>query len=319
MSPCPKGCSRYPVASSGFQMPVARIVRLRENRPASRVRTANQAGRRETPLKRCRTIFTYRELLINLTRTELRIKYKNSVLGFLWSLLNPVLYLVVFSLVFQEILRTQIPRFAIFLLAGLLVWNFFSTSLASGALSIVANASIVQKVWFPREILPLASVGAAMVHFLLQALVLVGALLLFRQEPDWEALALLPLSLLALTLLAVAAALALAVLNVHYRDTQHLLELVLLAWFWLTPIVYNHQLIADRFGSNGWVAMLNPITSVVLVFQRALHNPPPGYIPDVSLWLYARNTVLLIFAGSLLLAGSLRLFNRLDGSLAENI
>ena len=108
-------------------------------------------------------------------------------------------------------------------------------------------------------------------------------------------------------------------LNVHYRDTQHLLELVLMAWFWLTPIVYNHQLIADRRGANDWVAMLNPITSVVLVFQRALHNPPPGYIPDVSLWLYTRNTVLLTAAAFLLLAGSLRLFGRLEGDLAENI
>jgi len=285
----------------------------------SRERTTNEARRREGAFRRCRTVFTYRELLVNLTRTELRIKYKNSVLGFLWSLLNPVLYLVVFSLVFQEILRAQIPRFAIFLLSGLLVWNFFSASLGGGAGSIIGNAPIVQKVWFPREVLPLASVGAAMVHFLLQALVLAGALLLFRHEPDWAALALLPLALLALTLLAAAAALALAVLNVHYRDTQHLLELVLMAWFWLTPIVYNHQLIADRLGTNDWVAMLNPITSVVLVFQRALHNPPPGYIPDVSLWLYTRNTVLLTVAAFLVLAGSLRLFGRLEGDLAENI
>ena len=285
----------------------------------SRERTTNEARRREGAFRRCRTVFTYRGLLVNLTRTELRIKYKNSVLGFLWSLLNPVLYLVVFSLVFQEILRAQIPRFAIFLLSGLLVWNFFSASLIGGAGSIIGNAPIVQKVWFPREVLPLASVGAAMVHFLLQALVLTGALLLFRHEPDWAALALLPLALLALTLLAAAAALALSVLNVHYRDTQHLLELVLMAWFWLTPIVYNHQLIADRLGTNDWVAMLNPITSVVLVFQRALHNPPPGYIPDISLWLYARNTALLTVAAFLLLAGSLRLFGRLEGDLAENI
>jgi ABC-2 type transport system permease protein len=266
-----------------------------------------------------RNVVSYRELLVNLTRTELKIRYKNSVLGFLWSLLNPLLYLVVFSLVFQEILRAQIPRFAIFLLSGLLVWNFFSASLIGGAGSIIGNAPIVQKIWFPREVLPLASIGAAMVHFLLQTAVLAGALLLFRHEPDWAALALLPLALLALTLLAAAAALTLAVLNVHYRDTQHLLELMLLAWFWLTPIVYNHQLLANRLGGNDWVAMLNPITSVVLVFQRALHNPPPGYIPDVSLWLYARNTMLLTVAAALLLAASLRLFNRLEVDLAESI
>ena len=115
-----------------------------------------------------RQIFSYRELLFNLIRNELRLRYKNSVLGFLWSLLNPLLYLVVFSLVFQEILRTQIPMFAIFLLSGLLIWNFLSSSLTSATGSIIANSSIVQKIWFPREILPLASVGAALTHFFLQ-------------------------------------------------------------------------------------------------------------------------------------------------------
>ena len=285
----------------------------------SRMRTTSHLGSRVGPVGQLRNLFAYRELLVNLARTELRIRYKNSVLGFLWSLLNPLLYLAVFSLVFQEILRAQIPRFAIFLLAGLLVWNFFSASLGGGAGSIIGNAPIVQKVWFPREVLPLASVGAAMVHFLLQASVLAAALLAFRHEPDWAALALLPLALLALMILAAAAALSLAVLNVHYRDTQHLLELVLLAWFWLTPIVYNHQLVADRLGGNDWIATLNPITTIVLVFQRALHNTPPGYIPDVSLWLYARNTLIVTGVACMLLAGAFRLFRRLEGSLAESI
>jgi len=285
----------------------------------SRVRTTSHTGCRNSALSRLSDVIAYRELLVNLTRTELKVRYKNSVLGFLWSLLNPILYLVVFSLVFQEILRTQIPRFAIFLLSGLLVWNFFSASLAGGARSIISNSTIVQKVWFPREVLPLASVGAAMVHFLLQALVLAGALVVFRHEPNWAALVLLPLALLALTLLAAAAAISLAVLNVHFRDTQHLLELVLLAWFWLTPIVYNHQLVAERLGDGHWIAMLNPITTVVLVFQEALHNPPSGYIPDFSLWVHLRNVSLLALTALALLAFSLKLFGRLEGKLAERI
>ena len=129
-----------------------------------------------------------------------------------------------------------------------------------------------------------------MVHFLLQALVLTGALLLFRHAPDWAALALLPLALLALTLLAAAAALALSVLNVHYRDTQHLLELVLMAWFWLTPIVYNHQLIADRLGTNDWVAMLIPITSVVLVLLG--DRVKRSRVASAGVWVYGIGMVL---------------------------
>ncbi|MBT6201443.1 MAG: ABC transporter permease [Bacteroidetes Order II. Incertae sedis bacterium] len=266
-----------------------------------------------------RRVFVFRELLINLTRHELRLRYKNSILGFVWSLLNPLLYLVIYSVVFQEILRTQIPLFAIFLLSGLLIWNFLAASLSAGAGSIINNSSIVQKVWFPREVLPLASVGAALIHFFLQSLVLTAALFVFRQEPDWVALALVPFALLTIVLFASAGALSLSALNVYYRDVQHLLEVTLLAWFWLTPIVYNHSLVASRLGSNDWVSFLNPVTSIVLLFQRALHNPPPGYIPDVSLWYYFRN-VSIIFVFSLIsFVLALRLFQRLDNQLAERI
>ncbi len=158
-----------------------------------------------------------------------------------------------------------------------------------------------------------------MLHFLLQSLVLAAALLAFRHQPNWATMAILPLALLALTILAAAASLSLAVVNVHYRDTQHLLEIGLLAWFWLTPIVYNHQLVADRLGGNDWVSMLNPITTVVLVFQEALHNPPHGYIPDLSAWTHLRNVTFLILIALTLLAGSFKLFGRLEGKLAERI
>lgn len=266
-----------------------------------------------------RKIFSYRELLFNLTKTELRLRYRNSVLGFIWSLLNPLLYLVVFSLVFQEILRTQIPMFAIFLLSGLLIWNFFSSSLNSGTGAIIGNASIVKKIWFPREVLPLASVGASAIHFFLQACVLVMALIIFQHQPNWAAISLLPLALLTVIVLAAAGAITLSALNVYYRDIQHFLEISLLAWFWLTPIVYNYNLVADRLGSSDWIAMLNPITPVVLSFQKALHNPPQGYLPDDSLWQYFQNLALVLLGSLILLAGSFRLFRRLDSQLADKI
>ena len=150
-------------------------------------RVVREMSRRPNPLQRLRNVWAYRELLGNFVRKELKVKYKNSILGFLWSLVNPLLYLVVFSLVFKEILRTNVPYFAIFLLSGLLAWNLFSTGVNGGTVSITGNASLVQRVWFPREILPLASIGAALVHFFLQFLVLIGALLVFRRSPDWPA------------------------------------------------------------------------------------------------------------------------------------
>src|SRR5207248_4697248 len=114
--------------------------------------------------QRFRDIWAYRELLGGLVRKELKVKYKNSVLGFLWSMLNPALYLVVFYVVFQLILKNGIPQFAIFLLAGLLVWNLFSTALPGATGSVVGNSGLVKKVAFPREVLALSSVGAALVH-----------------------------------------------------------------------------------------------------------------------------------------------------------
>ncbi|HLG00230.1 MAG TPA: ABC transporter permease [Acidimicrobiia bacterium] len=219
-------------------------------------------------------IWVYRSLLVRMVRKELKVKYKSSVLGFMWSMLNPALYLVVFWLVFQVILQAGIPDFAIYLLSGLLVWNLFSTALASATVSITGNGSLVGKVSFPREVLPLASVGASLVHFFLQTIVLLGALVLFRYEVAWAHLPAVPVALVVLVLLTAALSIFLAAANVYLRDTQHLVELSLLAWFWITPIVYEQQRIASRLAEKswGWVHWLNPISSIVLTFQRAIYN-----------------------------------------------
>src|SRR5436190_23359464 len=135
--------------------------------------------------RRLAELWRYHELFVGLVRKELKVKYKESILGFLWSMLNPALYLVVFYIVFQVILGSGIPQFAIFLLSGLLVWNLFSSALPAATGSVVGNAAIVKKVAFPREILALATVGAALVHFFLQSIVLLLALAFFQHAPAW--------------------------------------------------------------------------------------------------------------------------------------
>src|SRR2546423_7426134 len=136
--------------------------------------------------QRFRDIWSYRELFGGLVRKELKVKYKESVLGFLWSMLNPATTLLVYYVVFQLILKNGIPYFAIYLVSGILVWNLFSTALPAATGSVVGNAAIVKKVAFPREILALASVGAALVHFFLQSLVLTMFLVGFRYGPDYS-------------------------------------------------------------------------------------------------------------------------------------
>lgn len=274
-------------------------------------------------------IWLYRELLVGLVRKELKVKYKNSALGFFWSMLNPALYLVVFYVVFQLVLKNGIPFFAIYLLSGLLVWNLFSTSLAAATGAVVGNAAIVKKVSFPREILALAAVGASLVHFFLQTCVLLLALLGFRYGPSPTYLLLVPVALLALLLLASALGVFLAAVNVYARDTQHLLELVLLAWFWMTPIVYQYRLVADRLGENAWLYRLNPVTPIVLTFQRAVYNrtepvmgngqPLPILPADAGPMWYLAQLLVVTGVSAVLLTLALRLFGRLEGNFAEEL
>jgi ABC-2 type transport system permease protein len=283
--------------------------------------------------ERFRRIITYRELLVGMTRKELKVKYKNSILGFAWSLLNPLLYLVVFYIAFVKILGSGVPAFPIFLLSGLLVWNLFSMGLATACTSVVGNAGLVKKVSFPREILPLAAVGSMLVHFFLQSLVLFATLALLRWSVAWPYVAFLPLALIALLLLTCALGILLSAVNVYLRDTQHFLELALLAWFWVTPIVYGFMTIGRRSGWFAKVYMLNPVTPIVLLFQRALYarldNPkviPTAADPKLNQilphWSLAGYLLYLGYAfliGAIVLAIAVAVFGRSEKNFAEEL
>jgi ABC-2 type transport system permease protein len=213
-----------------------------------------------------------------------------------------------------------VPRFAIFLLSGLVAWNLFLGGVSGATGSIVSNAPLVQKVWFPREILPLASIGAALVHFFLQLLVLFGALLAFQHAPQWSYFPALVLALVVVLILTAALGIALAAANVYLRDTQHLLELVLLAWFWLSAIVYPIRLVTDRLGDQAWIALLNPIIPIVLTFQRVIYNPEGDTVlPDAELGWYLRNLSIVGVGALALFFGALWLFGRLEDDLGEEI
>ena len=217
--------------------------------------------------QRLAAVWRYRELLMGLIRKELKVKYKDSSLGFLWSMLNPAMYLAVFYVVFKVILGSPIPNFAIYLLSGLLAWNLFSASVMGAVSSVVANGPLVNKVYFPREILPLSVVGATVVHFFLQSVVLLGTLMIFRYGVALEYLWLIPIALVVLLVLTSGLAILFAACNVYARDLQHLLELALLAWFWMTPIVYPWATPADKLVENdlpSGLTMINPITPIVL-------------------------------------------------------
>jgi ABC-2 type transport system permease protein len=282
--------------------------------------------------ERVTEIWRYRELLVAFSRTELKVKYKNSVLGFAWSMLNPAMYLVVYYVVFDLILGTGIPNFPIFLLSGILVWNLFATSLGSATGSVVANAGLVRKVAFPREILPLASVGAALVHFFLQAFVLVLALVIFQYHVAWAYLPLLPVALFALLFFVAALGILLGSVNVYLRDTAHFVELALIAWFFMTPIVYPYETVAAKLGDKSWIFLLNPVTDIVLTFQRAIYGQVSGaktvdgvttvtkILPQgVDQWWYLWHLGLVILGSAVLFVFALIVFGRAEGNFAEEL
>lgn len=283
---------------------------------------------RPTLFGRLTAVWRRRELLANLVRKELRLRYQSSLLGFAWSFATPLLYLLVFSGVFQYVMRVDLPRFGLFLVTGLILWNVFSASVSSATVSVSGNPNLIKRVWFPREILPLAAIIAQLVHLMLQLLVLVGALLLLRHEPAWEMVPLLPVAVLCLVLFAAAVGMTAGALMAFLRDTQHVVELGLVAGFWITPIVYPASLVIDRLPTAAWLLGLNPVAAAVTTFQHALYNHPELVAPSVGpsalpapgtvAWQVVILMIGLVVA-SVAFVGALGVFARMDERFAEQV
>jgi ABC-2 type transport system permease protein len=280
-------------------------------------------------LSHARELLAYREILMNLVRKELKVKYAASVLGAVWSLLNPVVFLAVFTFV-TTVLRTNIPNYPVYLLAGLLPWNLFSVSLSNGAHSVIDNGNLVKKVYFPREVLPLAAIGVALVDFVLQSAVLLLFLVVIGYDFHPSALALYPLSFVTLLVFTIAISFWVSAVNVRYRDIQHLIGLGLLVWFWVTPIVYPGGLVQQELASRSFLGMelwapylLNPLAGVIFGFQRALYGTvaPAGeaVLPDVSVAWLAGVIAAVLVVSLVVLWLTWRLFFRLSGDFAEEL
>ncbi len=280
---------------------------------------------------RLRELLAHREVLLNLIRKELKVKYTASVLGAVWSLLNPLVFLAVFWFV-AEVFQNRVPDFPVFLLSGLLAWNFISNALQAGSRSVIDNGNLVKKMAFPREILPLSSIGVALFDFALQSavfLVFIGVSGHGFQLPE---LWLYPLAIVLAVVFATALTLWIAALNVRYRDVGHLLNLALIVWFWATPIVYQGYLVQQKLetisimGIDAWTLyLLNPVTVIVLGFQTALYGvaaPAPGedpVLPVMSLSGLTGAMLALLAVSGVLLFFAWRSFFRRSGDFAEEL
>jgi ABC-type polysaccharide/polyol phosphate export permease len=255
-------------------------------------------GRTQAVIARLRELFRYRDLIRNLVVGEVKTRYKNSVLGFVWSLLNPLAMMLVFTVVFGVLWpNQQVENFPIYLLCGLLPWNFFAASVISSVNSVVSNGNLVKKVYFPREVLPIAAILAQLVNFLLALVVLFAALILFRSHfSPW--LWTLPLIILIQTCFSLGIGLVLSTLQVFYRDTQLVMEVVMLAWFFLTPVFYRAEQLPATYSIGGFenlpvqriLYILNPMASLINVYRDLLYY---GYRTDIDFFIRTALTALL--------------------------
>jgi ABC-2 type transport system permease protein len=266
-----------------------------------------------------RDIWGRRELLGLLTRRELKSRYKDSVLGFLWSLARPLTQLFIYYLVVGQFLGAarNIDNFAIFIFAGLAIYTLFQEIVGSSTSSIIVNAGLVKKVYFPREILPLATIGSALFNFLVQFVILVVAAGFVGTLQFGTNLLYGVGSLVIVLLYASAIGLILSALNVYLRDVQYLVEVVLLLLLWASPILYSWpQALENLPDWLGTIYLNNPITLAVISFQEAFWSP--GSDGPVLEHLWERMGIAALI-GLVLLFFAQRWFTRLQGDFAQEL
>lgn len=259
-----------------------------------------------------KTLFSYRELLFTLTKKELKVKYRGSALGFFWSLLNPILTMLVYSFVFSIVLRAGIKEFAIFLICALLPFNFLSNSVNYGTSSIIGNSNLVNKIYFPREIIPLSIVFANLVNFFFEliALFIVMAVMGYK---FYIFLYLLPIVIFIQFFLVVGMTLLVSALNVFFRDLQHLITIIMMVWFFGTPIIYPLSMVPERFQ---FIMKINPMTIYAAYYRNIFYYvkyPEGAGFPTVLETLSALGITLLIFFIGYYI------FKRLEPRFAEEI
>jgi ABC-type polysaccharide/polyol phosphate export permease len=227
-------------------------------------------------LDNLRQLFRYRALISSLVARELKARYRGSVLGFVWSFVNPLLLLLIYSFVFTVVLPgahpPELEPFAVFMFCGILPWTWFSSSLLESANVLVAGGNLIKKVLFPAEVLPIVSVLAGLVHFFLGLPILAAFLIYYRVPVVPTDLLWFPVIVAIQLLLTVGLALIVSSLTVHFRDVRDLLQNLLTLWFFATPIIYPMSQVPPRVR---YILNLNPFTHLAVAYQEVLFRPGP--------------------------------------------
>lgn len=235
-----------------------------------------------------REVLEYRTLLWTLTLSELRNRYKGSVLGFLWTFMNPLLMLVVYSIVFSTIMRINIPHYPVFLFVGLLAWNMFASSVQSSAGVVLRQAGLVKKIYFPRHILPMAVVGGSLINLLLSYSILIPFMLIngFKPQIRWLEV---PLFIAIEALMAAGISFIISGATVYLRDLEHIISIVIMAWFYVTPVLYSITMVHNPYSL---LIKANPVSGCIIALQDILYFGTPLHW---KVTLYSAIVAVMVF------------------------
>ena len=227
-------------------------------------------------MKKLKELYRYREMIVSLVRRELRGRYKGSVLGFLWTFINPLLQLLVYTLVFSVIMRNGIEKYYLFLFVALVPWTLVNAALVAGSNCIVASADMVKKIYFPREILPLSNVLSNFVNMVLCFLVVFGVLIITNYGINIRAVLYMPIIMLVELILVLGITLLTSALTVYMRDVAYILSIVAMAWQFLTPIMYTSEMVPEQLVP---IFNMNPMTPVIEAYRSILYYKE---VPDLT-------------------------------------
>ena len=241
-----------------------------------------------------RDLWIYRELVYFMIWRDIKVRYKQTLLGAAWAIIQPVMTMLVFTFLFGTVAKVPtdgIP-YPIFSFTALLPWGLFVAALNQASRSLTSNTNMITKIYFPRLVLPVASVLAGLVDFAIAFVILIGLMIYYKTVPAWNVLWALPLFLLLAIVTALGVALWLSAINVKYRDVNYALPFITQFWLFATPVAYSAKVISQKWQL---VYSLNPMAGVVNGFRWALLNAGNG--PDTALWVSAGISILILITG----------------------
>lgn len=264
-------------------------------------------------MKKIIEIYEYRQMIFSLVKRDLRGRYKGSVLGFLWTFINPLLQLIVYTLVFSVIMRSNIDKYYLFLFVALVPWIFFSSSLTSGANSILLSQDLVKKIYFPREVLPIAHTLSTFINMLLSFVVVFAVLIVTGFGMNPVACLFLPIVMLVEFIICLGICMLFSALTVYFRDLQSILSIIAMAWQFLTPVMYGQSMVEEALAKHPFLMTVwnyNPTTPIINAYREILYYKQ---IPDMS------NMGLAVLLGVIVCIIGWIAFSRLQKGFAEEL